>query len=270
MYKFYVIGNPISHSKSPLLFANIFKILNINAVYKPLLIKNSHNYKTFIQDIHNTNILGFNITMPYKILANEYIQTVEQKAQIIQSINCVHIKNNQLIGYNNDYIGFEKMMNYNKIKIDNKHNIIIGSGGTARSIILSLINNNAHTISILSRNEKTAKKIISDYSQYKQNTVLQLFQKKCNYNNVNLINCTPIGLIGKNNIEILKSIPKIHYNNIIDVNYNTNNNYFNFTSNKKIDGSDMLLFQALESLDIWFESNISNKLNYSELKKIIC
>ena len=38
----------------------------------------------------------------------------------------------------------------------------------------------------------------------------------------------------------------------------------------KIDGSDMLLFQALESLDIWFESNISNKLNYSELKKIIC
>ena len=32
----------------------------------------------------------------------------------------------------------------------------------------------------------------------------------------------------------------------------------------------MLLFQALESLDIWFESNISNKLNYSELKKIIC
>ena len=87
---------------------------------------------------------------------------------------------------------------------------------------------------------------------------------------MNLINCTPIGLIGKNNIEILKSIPKIHYNNIIDVNYNTNNNYFNFTSNKKIDGSDMLLFQALESLDIWFESNISNKLNYSELKKIIC
>ena len=58
MYKFYVIGNPISHSKSPLLFANIFKILNINAVYKPLLIKNSHNYKTFIQDIHNTNILN--------------------------------------------------------------------------------------------------------------------------------------------------------------------------------------------------------------------
>ena len=86
MYKFYVIGNPISHSKSPLLFTHIFKILNINAVYKPLLIKNSHNYKTFIQDIHNTNILGFNITMPYKTLANEYLQTIEQKAQIIQSI----------------------------------------------------------------------------------------------------------------------------------------------------------------------------------------
>ena len=53
---------------------------------------------------------------------------------------------------------------------------------TLNKIILSLINKNAHTISILSRNEKTANKIISDYSQYKQNTVLQLFQKKCNYN----------------------------------------------------------------------------------------
>ena len=72
------------------------------------------------------------------------------------------------------------------------------------------------------------------------------------------------------NIEILKSISNIHYNNIIDVNYNTTNDYFNFSSDKKINGLDMLLFQALESLDIWFESNISDKLSYQELYKILC
>ena len=178
MYKFYVIGNPISHSKSPLLFQNIFKLLKIKASYKPLLIKNSRNYETFIKNIHNTNTLGFNITMPHKILATEYAQVIEKNAQIIQSINCVHIKNNQLIGYNNDYMGFEKMINYNKMELKNTQNIIIGSGGTARSIILSLLNNNAQTISILSRNQQSANKIITDFNQYKQNTILQVFQKK--------------------------------------------------------------------------------------------
>ena len=88
--------------------------------------------------------------------------------------------------------------------------------------------------------------------------------------NCNLINCTPIGLSENTNIDILSDVPKIHYRAIIDINYHITTHHLNFASDKIIDGKSMFIFQALKSLDIWFESNISNKLDYKHLEQLLC
>ena len=59
-------------------------------------------------------------------------------------------------------------------------------------------------------------------------------------------------------------------NYIIQVKYNIQHNYFDLQAAKKINGQSMFIFQALKALDIWFESNISDKLSYKELEEIIC
>lgn len=270
MPNFYVIGNPTKQSRSPLLFDYIFKQLNLKSYYKRQTIENIDDLLIFIKEFKKMDIRGINITMPFKEIACKYVDEIEKNARIIQSINCIHFNKHKIIGYNNDYYGFNQLLEINNIHIHNSNNIVIGSGGSARSIILSLIHKKAKNIYILSRNQEQITKILLDMQPYQDNTCLSAFSNKIDLQNYNVINCTPISMLKNTNTEILESLPKTQYNYIIDINYIIAHNCFKYDSNYKINGIDMFIYQALKSLDIWFESNISNKLDYQELRKIIC
>jgi len=270
MNNFYVIGNPIKQSKSPALFTYIFNKLNINKNYKAFEINSKNKLLKFIVSCKKNNVIGINITMPLKKNIYNFATKHDSKAQATKVINCIHFKNNELIAYNNDVYGFSKLLETNNILTKNSNNIIIGSGASARSIILSLINNKANNIYIISRNKLSATKMINDMSPYLNKTKLQIYSKKNHLNNCNLINCTPIGMLQKTNTDIINKVPRIDYNAVIDINYNIQHNYFDLKAAKKINGQSMFIFQALKALDIWFESNISDKLSYKELEEIIC
>ncbi len=135
-----IIGYPLSHSLSPPMHNFIYQKLGIEILYKKWEIE-EQNLELHIRKINNDDFVGANVTVPYKEKIVPFLDEIKDEAKFTGAVNTIVRNNNQLIGYNNDYVGFEKMMRYNKIKIDNTHNINIGSGGTARSIILSLINN---------------------------------------------------------------------------------------------------------------------------------
>jgi len=270
MNNFSVIGNPINHSKSPLLFSYIFEKLNINASYKSILLNDNQDLIKYINHCQKSNIKGINITMPFKEHCLSLVDKADQISIHTKSINCLYFKNNQIIGYNNDYYGFEKLVEMNQIKTQNTNNIIIGSGATARTIIVFLINQGAKNIYILSRNNQSAIKIIKEFKGYTNNTNLKIFNKLNDLKNCNLINCSPIGLSLYLDNTILNQVPNQYYESIIDINYSIKKNYFNFKTDNRVDGKSMFIYQALKSLDVWFESNISNKLDYKYLEKLLC
>ena len=270
MSNFYIIGNPVNQSKSPALFEYIFKKMNIDAQYKSKKINNKGDLSNFIKTYESLDIQGINITMPLKETICPYIDIFDENAKIIQSVNCIHFKNNQILGYNNDYHGFNKLIEQHQIAMKDSNNIILGSGGSARSIILSLIHHNVKNIYILSRNITQTNRLIQDIGPYSRGTKLHIFNHSFLQDGCNLINCTPIGMLKMRDTTLIMQIPKINYKAIIDINYNIEYDYFNQNAEIKIDGQAMFIHQALKSLDIWFESNISDKLSYQELKKIIC
>ena len=270
MHKFYVIGTPIKRSKSPLLFSYIFKTLQIPASYSSKHIKNIAELNQFIGALTSSKeTCGINVTMPYKQSVIKYLDKLNQSATITKAVNCIKRENNVYMGYNNDVVGFSKLLNKYNINISGSNNIIIGSGGSARAVILSLIQNNAKHIYILSRNQHSTTTLFEDFGPYLGKTKIEVLHNDSNLTNCNLINCTPLGTKKNINTSILNYIPKNHYKVIIDINYNSNLECFNQISGKKINGNAMFVFQALASLDIWFASNISNKLNYQELEKKI-
>ena len=156
------------------------------------------------------------------------------------------------------------------IKISGSNNIVLGSGGSARAIVLSLIHHKVKNIYLLSRNIKQMIQLIKDITPYSEGTQLHILKDSIIQGSCNLINCTPIGMLKTTDITLITQIPKISYSTIIDINYRIEYDYFNQNADVKIDGKTMFIFQALKSLDIWFESNISDKLSYQELEKIIC
>tara|TARA_B110000263_G_scaffold28796_2_gene21919 strand:- start:1840 stop:2652 length:813 start_codon:yes stop_codon:yes gene_type:complete len=270
MYKFKVIGSPVSQSKSPEIFNFIFNTLDIKANYQAVEITNLHELKEFIKKSKKNGTLGLNITMPYKEQLNSLINRRDNVSRITQSINCIKIFNNKIIGYNNDYFGFKKLIEINKINIENSNNIVLGSGGSARTIILYLINNKAKNITILARNKDTSLKIIENFKIINKPGSIKLYDENSVYKNYNLINCTPIGLKKNTSKTILSRVSHIDFNFIIDINYIYKNDFLKLSYKKIITGETMFVFQAFKSLDIWFESNISDKLDYMEIQKLLC
>jgi len=270
MYNFFVIGNPINHSKSPLLFKYIFNTLDIKGEYHAKLISNQHDLIHFIEGCKQTDTRGVNITMPFKKDCLFLVDSLDPYSKISNSINCLHFADNKIMGYNNDYYGFNQLIKLNHLDLDKSNNIILGSGGSARTIILCLIKHKVNNIYLLSRNKNTTTQIIKDFTPHLRNSHLNILNKTSNLENCNLINCTPIGLLKNSDISILSKLPKINYNTIIDINYRFQHNHFNQSTKNRIDGKSMFIFQALKSLDIWFESNISNKLDYKHLEQLLC
>ena len=98
MDNFFVIGNPINHSKSPMLFKYIFDTLDIKGIYSSKLISNKHNLEPFIHHCKEIKIKGINITMPFKEDLIPYTDILDPIAKTTKSINCLHFIDDKIIG----------------------------------------------------------------------------------------------------------------------------------------------------------------------------
>jgi len=269
MKKFTVIGNNVSFSKSPELFTYIFNTLNIDADYSYTKIANFQEVTQFFNTPSSMNYSGINITTPFKERIVNYCDTKSDVVKITGSSNCIGIRDNALYAHNTDSYGFNNLLKINNINLNDLSVIILGSGGSARSIIYSLLFLNVKEIFILSRNKKTSKKIMNKFSNMNNIPVKLYNSSKACKNNV-LINCTPIGVNENTELQILNYIDKIKY--CIDINYINNKlakSIFSKYTDYYISGLDMFIFQALASLDIWFPGKLSEKLKYKKLVKII-
>ncbi len=126
MFKFHVIGNPINHSSSPMLFKYIFKQLDIDGSYTKKCIKLDSNLKSEIDFFQKKSATGINITMPFKSKLINYADVLDDDSTQTGNVNCFHFKNKKIYGYNNDVYGFSQMLNHNTINLAGSNNIIIG------------------------------------------------------------------------------------------------------------------------------------------------
>ena len=119
MKKFFVIGNPIEHSLSPLLHNYWIKSNNIDSVYgKEKLNKN--DLKLFISKIRNKEINGANITVPFKSEIINHLDKLSFEAEKTQSVNTVFLEDDKIIGANTDIRGFELAIKNTKFDLKKK------------------------------------------------------------------------------------------------------------------------------------------------------
>jgi len=151
-----LIGDPVNKSLSPIIHNNIFRELKEEKVYLTFNIE-KENLKTTIDGFKAMNIQGFNITIPYKKEIIQYLDDVSEDAKVIGAINTVKNENGKLIGYNTDGPGFIKTFYDNNIEIKDKNILLLGSGGAAYGIAVSLVKEKVNKIYISNRNIDNAK-----------------------------------------------------------------------------------------------------------------
>lgn len=173
-FSFCVIGHPVSHSKSPDMQNNMFQKFDLKDRYGCVDVS-PDNLILFLQNAKKAQIKGFNVTVPLKecffqtdVYDTGLVVIENQQAQKIGAINTVVDRGGQYFGYNTDGDGFLLGIK-EECGFSLKHTdkvALIGSGGSAKSIAVSLCNNGIESLLILNRTENKASMLISELQKY--------------------------------------------------------------------------------------------------------
>ncbi len=272
--KLFVVGNPIKHSKSPIIHNIWLKKRNRKIVYEKKLLSEKQ-LGLMIDMIRKGECLGFNITLPFKTKILKFIDYYEENVKQIGAANTVYLKGNKVIGANTDGKGFvSSLKNEVRMNLNDKKVFVIGAGGASRGILLELLKYPVKEICICNRNFTNAKKLKKNISFYSLNCkiTLQRWQRKKILRKYDLIiNTTSFGMNLRENLNFnFRALRKRTV--VYDLIYNPNETNFLKKAKKSnlrsYNGVGMLVRQAAESFARWFNEEVSEK-DINEVKRVI-
>ncbi len=140
-----LLGKPLGQSFSAAMHAEAFRALSLNCVYMPMESE-AEELEALVGGIRVMNFIGFNVTKPYKVEIMQYLDELDEVARVIGAVNTVKIKDGKLIGYNTDGMGFVDSLTELGGKVEGKRFLILGAGGAARAVAVTLCFEGAQSI----------------------------------------------------------------------------------------------------------------------------
>ena len=257
MKKYLVIGNPISHSLSPVLHNYWIKQNKLDAIYEKKKL-NDNELKNIILEVRQGNINGINVTVPFKNTIIPYLDELSDEAEKTQAVNTICLKNKKVYGHNTDIEGFEKAIRKTNFDFVNKKILILGAGGVVPSIIYASMKMNFSKIFVTNRTKRRAEKIKNIFNSIKLINWGEIPEFDV------IINATSVGLNKEDKINL--DLTKIGKNKLFyDVIYNPGEtNFLNLgkkSGNKYENGKLMFIYQAFSAFKLWhgIEPTISNE-----------
>ncbi|QJC34914.1 shikimate dehydrogenase [Enterobacteriaceae endosymbiont of Donacia piscatrix] len=173
MKLFAVFGNPIKHSKSPVIHKLFAKQTGILQNYIKINVP-INNFSQSIINFFQNGGLGANITVPFKKEAYKICDILTNRAKYSRTVNTIKITNSKkILGDNTDGIGLLKDLK-NLNFITSKSNILLlGAGGAAQGIVYSLIKFGCN-ITIVNRTYQHAKNIVQYFKNIKKINCLKI------------------------------------------------------------------------------------------------
>jgi shikimate dehydrogenase len=278
--KAYVIGTNVSTSLSPEIFNYWFKKHKINAEYGYIEIKEGSFDREIESILKIKDLVGLNITIPYKEKIFSYLtkknKTESQpdphwqpNEETALPINCLTINKDGISGTNTDWIGFNrayiKHTKTNKIfDFQNEDALVLGYGGAAKGVVYGLVRLNFARIIVFNRTFNKIKNIVrpprttergghTNYCEIIAEKIANLNE----YTDHNKAKSTKL---------IVSTTPTNILDNRTDWNVGKNVTGFdivyrpregtgflkNFNPNNKIEGIQMLVYQAAPCFKLWF------------------
>ena len=131
-----VIGNPIEHSLSPAIHNAAFQKLGLNFVYLAFRVEAIGDAMKGLRALGNFR--GASVTIPHKVAAVPFLDSVEPTARHIGAINTIVAAEGTLTGHNTDASGALRALREGGVELKGRHVVMLGSGGAARAIAFAL------------------------------------------------------------------------------------------------------------------------------------
>ena len=258
MKKNLVIGNPIVHSLSPSIHNHwMKKYCLFDSIYEKKKIEEK-DLKNIVKKIRDEEIIGVNVTVPFKKLIIPFLDELDSIAKKTESVNTLFKIKNKVVGYNTDKPGFASTMkelfpgkgSTMHRHLNGKNIFILGAGGVTSSVICALEEGGAR-IFLSNRTKKKAEELKKKYVGIE---VLDWGKRPSACDIV--INTTSIGLARDEKIEIdfsdcIGDKNKLFY----DLIYNPKETNFlkeaRLRGNNTMNGQRMFLNQAKYAFYLW-------------------
>jgi shikimate dehydrogenase len=233
------------------------------------------------------NLNGFNVTIPYKEEIYKLVSHHSAEAMLTGAVNTVKIEENgSLLGHNTDLLGFkEAFLESFDIDLNNKDAFVIGAGGSAKTVVMALIQMGVQKIYIKARDPQKVNSFIaaikanithSKENKYKSSEIISADQNdidKSDNRVAAIINASPIGLHSETTPTWLEELINKQPANCIcfDLVYRKDQSkpIFAQTAIAKnlptIDGLSMLVHQARFAFQYWTGVDVPAKVLFASL-----
>jgi shikimate dehydrogenase len=244
---FMIFGDPVSHSKSPLMHNSVFKEFKLPHCYGRYQLKDGSKLK---EKILSLGVKGCNITIPHKKEAFLACDWLDEFAKSVGVVNTIVQKEGRLYGYNTDAPGFLKAVE----NFEGKSVIFLGAGGTAQSTA-KILKESGYSVTVTNRSAKRL-----EYFQ-KEGFKVATYDELERFDFDLVVNMTSAGLnddslpAPKETILTLLKSAK----GAVDVIY-SQTPFLKLANEFKLptkDGSDMLIYQGAIALEYFLEREYS-------------
>ena len=157
-----IFGDPIAHTRSPAMHNAAFQALGLPYVYLPFHVRPADLLKA-VHGVRALGLLGLNVTVPHKERIVRYLDSLSPEAELCGAVNTVVNQDGQLFGDNTDGRGFLNSLQEAKLSPRGIEVVLIGAGGSARAVLVSLIRARCAAIRIVNRTQANARKLVRTY-----------------------------------------------------------------------------------------------------------
>ena len=157
-----IFGDPIAHTRSPAMHNAAFQALGLPYVYLPFHVRPADLVKA-VHGVRALGLLGLNVTVPHKERIVRCLDSLSPEAELCGAVNTVVNQDGQLFGDNTDGRGFLNSLQEAKLSPRGIEVVLIGAGGSARAVLVSLIRARCAAIRIVNRTQANARKLVRTY-----------------------------------------------------------------------------------------------------------
>ena len=276
-----LIGNPVSHSLSPIMQNAALQYLGLDMIYIAIPCKDE-DLELVLNSFKKINCKGLNITIPHKEKVFDLCSEISPIANKLKAINTLKLNSEkEWSATNTDVEGF--IYPLKTLNLAKKESIVLGSGGASRSVIQGLINLNLSSISVISRNQSSLDELRKNFDNQihlrgylsNDNKVQNLIRKADL-----IVNTTPVGM--KTTKHEYNMLPfgeafwrSLNSQTIVyDLIYNpAPTPLLKFSAQKgcmTIDGVKMLVAQGMKSISFWTDGlEVPFHVMHEALKKYL-
>ena len=261
-----LIGDPVEHTFSPAIHNTVAEQTGENLVYVPFHVKSREDIPAAVQGAYALNILGLNVTVPYKQAVIPCLKEVDPVAEAIGAVNTLVRIDGGYRGYNTDYKGLRRALEAQGVVIWKHDVVIIGAGGAARAAGFMCGEAGVKRLVILNRTVEKAQALAQDIQKLfpaMEITALPLSQAgRIPFAKCLAIQCTKVGL--SPNTEETPVTSALFFQKCelaYDCIYNPEETLF-LRKVRQYGGTGwcgigMLLYQGIEAYELWTGKRVS-------------